>query len=293
VLGPIGMALSFGDDWPRRLGMICVYNDLIWWLPFGLFLIRGTALAKRLEHWAPWCCVMLHALALCALGTFLRRGMLSDVEPWFRAAYISDHATMWTIGWAIWMLAAASLVGFYAWWGSQLAVGQAPPDDHGPNHACQSFKSSARQAEPELRANTRSKIATIAVLIAALGTVFDFSGEGLSILLLVERASASISNELNSTWDPAAFTNIERSFTLFSAGAANALYTLAGMLLTLATPDLPAWIRAAMWATWLAGVGMTVAGIMNHVGGLVASTVVLFPLLILWTAWMGARWRRP
>ena len=37
VLGPIGMAMSFSDAWPRRLGMICVYNDIIWWLPFGLW----------------------------------------------------------------------------------------------------------------------------------------------------------------------------------------------------------------------------------------------------------------
>src|SRR5262249_53814646 len=43
VLGPVGMAMSIGDDWPRRLGMLCVFNDLIWWLPFGLFLVRGTA----------------------------------------------------------------------------------------------------------------------------------------------------------------------------------------------------------------------------------------------------------
>src|SRR5262245_56806983 len=54
VLGPIGMAMSIGDDWPRRLGMLCIYNDLIWRLPFGLFLIRGSWLAKLLEWLAPW-----------------------------------------------------------------------------------------------------------------------------------------------------------------------------------------------------------------------------------------------
>jgi hypothetical protein len=133
----------------------------------------------------------------------------------------------------------------------------------------------------------------IGVLLAAFGTVFDFSGEGLFILLLVERAAGSLSGESHSAWDAGAFTNVERSFTLFSAGAANLLYTLGGILLTLATPNLPAWIRGAMWTTWLAGIAMTVAGVMNHVGGLAAATVVLFPLLMLWTAWIGARWRGP
>src|SRR5262245_39926993 len=54
VLGPVGMALTVSDAWPRRLGMICVYNDLIWWLPFGLFLMRGTAFGKRLVEIATW-----------------------------------------------------------------------------------------------------------------------------------------------------------------------------------------------------------------------------------------------
>jgi hypothetical protein len=286
VLGPIGMALSFGDDWPRRLGMICVYNDLIWWLPFGLFLVRGTALADQLVRWAPWCCVILHVVALGTMAAFLRRGMLSQPDPWFRAAYITDHATLWSIGWALWMIAAMSLVGFYAWWASRLSITNS-------EMTIDEFRDTGSTWGIHHSSFAHSSLTTIAVVIAAFGTVFDFSGEGLSILLLVERAAGSIAGELHSSWDAAAFTNVERGFTLFSAGAANLLYTIGGILLTLATPNLPAWVRAAMWLTWLAGIAMTVAGVMNHVGGLIASTVVLFPLLILWTAWMGARWRGP
>jgi hypothetical protein len=256
VLGPIGMALSFGDDWPRRLGMICIYNDLIWWLPFGLFLVRGTAFAKHLVRCAPWCCVLSHALALGLTGALLWRGM--PTQPWLRAAYIADNATLWSIGWATWMIAALTLVGFYAWWGSQL---------------------------------DSRKLAVAGVLIAAFGTVFDFSGEGLSIFLLVERAVGSIGEQSHSPCDVASFTAVERSFTLLTAGAANLLYTVGGILLTLATANLPAWVRSVMWITWLAGIGMTVAGILNHVGGLVASTLTLFPLFIVWTVWMATCWR--
>jgi hypothetical protein len=272
MLGPLGMMLSFGDDWPRRLGMICIYNDLIWWLPFGLFVVRGTSLAQRLVQAAPWLCALLHLAALVFMAVFLRGGMLTEPEEWFRAAYVADNVTAWSLGWALWMFAAMSVVGFYAWWASRLLLGPA-----------------FQPGKPDLR----SSIATIAVLIAALGTVFDFSGEGLSILVLVERAGSALAleGELFHPWDAAAFLTVERRFTLLSAGAANLLYTIAGILLTLITPDLPKSVRTAMWLTWAAGIVMTIAGLMNSVAGLVASTAALFPLLIAWTAWMGARWR--
>ena len=89
----------------------------------------------------------------------------------------------------------------------------------------------------------------------------------------------------------AEFVKVERIFTLLSAGAANGLYTLSGMLLTLITPNLPGWVRAAMWGTWLGGGVMTAAAAVNWVGGIVSSTAVLFPVFIVWMAWMGARWR--
>ncbi len=45
VLGPIGMVMSVSQQWPLRLAMLNVFNDAIWWLPFSLFLIRGTMFA--------------------------------------------------------------------------------------------------------------------------------------------------------------------------------------------------------------------------------------------------------
>ncbi len=260
VLGPIGMAMSFSDDWPRRLGMLCVYNDLIWWLPFGLFLIRGTTVGIWLVLLAPWACVIIHAAALILLPAMLLPGTLAEPDRAARAAYIAGHDIAWTIGWSVWMLAAASLVGFYAWWGSRLTVGQ-------------TF----------LSATSTRAIALLAVVIAAMGMVCDFSGEGSLILLLAGRVTHSVE---------AAF-NIERAFTLLSAGAANGLYTIGGILLTLVTPGLPRWIRVLMWITWGAGIGMTLAAILNSIPGMIVTTAVLFPLFLVWVAWMGARWRGP
>jgi hypothetical protein len=259
VLGPIGMVLSIGDDWPRRLALICIYNDVIWWLPFGLFLLRGARTGRLIASLAPWICVVVHTAAVMMMALVLKPGTLTEPIATTRGGYIAEHVTAWTAGWVVWMLAATSLVGFYAWWGSRL-------------HS--------------------AALATAAVLIGSLGMVCDLSGEALSVLVLVERLPELADTNSAPAWNAADFLHVERIATLLTAGAANGLYTLAGMLLTFATPDLPGWVRAAMWGTWLAGLAMTVAGLLNHVGGMMAATAVLFPLLICWITWMGARWER-
>ena len=39
VLGPIGMAgLLWTGRWPPAASVLCVTNDLIWWVPFALYL---------------------------------------------------------------------------------------------------------------------------------------------------------------------------------------------------------------------------------------------------------------
>jgi hypothetical protein len=258
VLGPIGMVTSFSDDWPRRLGMICVYNDLIWWLPFGLFLVRNRSIGRWAEKLAPWLCIAAHTTALIMMAAYLRAGTLVVPEFLARASYISNHATAWNVGWSMWMFSAATFVGFCAWWGSRI----------GPRY---------------------SAVAVVAVVVAAFGMVCDFSGEGSLILLLVERLSHRAFESLSAI-DVMRSVNIERGFILLSAGAANGLYTIAGILLTLITPGLPKWVRAAMWVTWVAGIGMTVAAIANHVPGMVATTVLLFAPFLVWVTWMGARW---
>ncbi len=272
VLGPIGMVMSFSDDWPRRLGMICIYNDLIWWLPFGLFLIRGTRIGRQLAALAPWLCVIAHIAALMMLAAFLHQGMPAETDTIERAQYVATHGMAWSIGWALWMAAAASLIGFYAWWGGCLNEATGEP------HASKIPR-------------RRAAWATLAVLIAALGMVCDFSGEGSAILRLVEHVPTVAANDSVDAWNEGVFTHVERDFALLSAGAANGMYAVAGVLLTLISPNLPRWVHGAMWLTWLAAAIMTVAAIANNVSGMIAATGMLFPLLLVWVAWMGARWR--
>ena len=39
VLGPIGMVtLIWSGTWPASAFVMCLTNDLVWWIPFGLYL---------------------------------------------------------------------------------------------------------------------------------------------------------------------------------------------------------------------------------------------------------------
>lgn len=39
ILGPIGLAqLILTGAWPARTVILCITNDLIWWIPFALYL---------------------------------------------------------------------------------------------------------------------------------------------------------------------------------------------------------------------------------------------------------------
>jgi hypothetical protein len=257
VLGPIGMFTSFSADWPYRLGMLCVWNDLIWWLPFSLFLLRGTTTGRRIAPLAPWYCVAMHAAGLVAMATVLRPGTAVVASTPDRAQYIAHHPVGWTFGWTVWMFAATSIIGMYAWWGSRLA-------------------SSASLATQSAAA----RWALFAVVIAALGMVGDFTGESLAVFVWTEQAQLGTLP----AW-------AERATTVLTAGIANGLYTLGGTVLMLMTPALPIEIRGCMWVTWMAGMLMTISAFAGWTWGIVAATILLFPFLLIWVFWLGLRWR--
>ena len=50
VLGPIGLAqLLWTGQWPPATLVLCVTNDFIWWLPFGLYLYDVRCYARTIE----------------------------------------------------------------------------------------------------------------------------------------------------------------------------------------------------------------------------------------------------
>jgi hypothetical protein len=39
ILGPLGMAWNiYQGTWPAAAALLCLTNDIMWWLPFGLYL---------------------------------------------------------------------------------------------------------------------------------------------------------------------------------------------------------------------------------------------------------------
>ena len=48
VLGPIGLAqLIATGTWPPSTIVLCLTNDLIWWIPFGLYLVDAWPQVRR------------------------------------------------------------------------------------------------------------------------------------------------------------------------------------------------------------------------------------------------------
>jgi len=214
ILGPIGWVIAVrSGELPFRTFPLIVFDDLLWWTPFALFLLEGTRIAAFLKRTAPYWCAALHVIA--ALGTLL---------------FLHTHVRLM---WILWMAAAISLVGFYAWWAA--------------------------------RAGRRLPVA-----IAFLGIVCDFAGESLYV-----------------GWTPLAGTPLDRVAALLTGGAGNGLYTLAGIMLTIASPSVPA--RGLAWMAWISGIALTVVTILNVQTGVVITSAALMIFFIPFVLMMARR----
>jgi len=238
VLGPLGWILAVGRGaWPARTLPLVVFNDLIWWLPFSLFLLEGTRLGARVRASAPIACAGLNALAFLALALGLRNGTEVVPDMADRIAFVSGHPLFWRAGWILWMAAALSLLGFYAWWACRV---------------------------PSPRAGM------LALLVASAGACSDLFTESLFV-----------------GWLPDGFARIDRPATLLTGGMANGLYTVAGIILTLATPDLRGGLRAWAWLTWASGILLSVFAFAGSPIGTAVSATALFLLLCPLVAVVG------
>lgn len=216
VLGPIGWVIAVrAHELPFRTIPLIVFDDLIWWLPFAMFLLEGTAVVVFLKRTAPYWCATVHVLAAVAAVAFLRGGQ----APW-----------PVRISWLMWMVAAQTLLGFYAWWGSRVP----------------------------------GRFAITAFAIASAGVFFDYAGESMFLMLHPTRVAA-----------------------LLTGGAANALYTLGGVTLTIASTFLSRQLRAWAWLVWIAGAALTIATIADLRIGVVVASAALMILFVPFAVMMG------
>ena len=258
VLGPAGLLTmaATGGELPARMLSLLVFNDLAWWLPFGMFLLEGTRAGGRLRAAAPWICAGVHLLAGAVMAGVLRGG--TEVQPSVagRAAYILAHPLGWGPGWAVWMSAAAAVAGFYAWWAARL---------------------------PSRR------IAAAALVLTGVGLLCDLLGESLYAAWLPWVAPEVLAGSAGAA---ERFAALQRAGTVLTGVGANGLYTLAGIALTLGTPSLGGRARAFAFAVWAAGVALSIAAGVGSTAAMVASSALLFPAFSLLCVVVGRRLNR-
>lgn len=118
VLGPLGLVVTAaqGGDLPLRMLALLAVNDLVWWVPFGAFLLEEARRGARLRAAVPYLCAALHAAAGLAMLLVLRPGTEAEPDLAARMAYVGAHPGAWRAGFAVWMAAGMSVLAFYAWW---------------------------------------------------------------------------------------------------------------------------------------------------------------------------------
>ena len=110
--------------------------------------------------------------------------------------------------------------------------------------------------------------------LALLGLACDMAAQSLLIGWLPERMEA-----------------ISSLGEILTGGAANGLYTLAGILLTLGSGPLPGALRAWTWGVWCAGAALSAAAVARSAAGEVAASAVLMALFCPWAVAMGRHLR--
>jgi hypothetical protein len=120
VLGPIGFVLAvWNGELPFRMFPLIALDDLVWWVPFIMYLIEGTRFANALARQAPRICAVIHVAAGIATLAWITGGSEAEPDPVARRAFIAAHSFTWRLAWFIWMAGAISLGGFLCWWAAR------------------------------------------------------------------------------------------------------------------------------------------------------------------------------
>ena len=249
LLGPLGwLQTTAHGELPFRTFFLTLFNDLIWWFPFLLYLCRKVARRGRLIT-----LIMVFFHVLACLGLLWARGG-NEWTPDFssRFQWLQGNTAKWVqVSW-LWVISTLSLPAFMASWILTLRGWWNAP-----------------------------KWIWIALVICLVGTMLDVSGETIYIVWVTDPARTLDEFE----WGVATYNNL-------SAGVANALYCVAGLLLSVVSLKLKFLhgLKSQIgFAVWLVGFALTVSGFLQHRLGLLVTGGLTMVLFIPWAAWVG--WR--
>lgn len=117
TLGPIGWWWSVRNgDIPARTFPMILFNDLIWWYPFGWYLLRKSADHRRVLTAV---IVAFHIVASVLL-LMMRQGTEAQQLDEGRRSFILAHTPAWTLCWALWVCGSMGLYVFFVMWALEL-----------------------------------------------------------------------------------------------------------------------------------------------------------------------------
>ncbi len=119
-------------------------------------------------------------------------------------------------------------------------------------------------------------------------------GEPKWSVLALATACAGLACDLGAeslfmSWFPGRMGELDRTAGILTGGAANGLYTIAGVLLTLRTRTLRGLSLLWTWAVWIAGGFLTASTFTGSVPATVASTAALMMLFCPWVWFVGRK----
>lgn len=206
-----------------------------------------------------------HLLAGLAMATILSNGLESNPVLGDRVRYIADHVVLWRIAWLSWSVAAVSILYFFA---SFVSAHGTPPVDP---------------------ASGRGLVLMLAVVAVATDLTAEVLEIGVAPGLARQTVTEMASTDASQT-TATLFAAFHRTSVMLSGFLANGLYSVVALALSvIGRREYPKWVSWAGIGVGCSGIVLSVACLIDSVGGMVWSNVALVPLLLVWLAGVGTR----
>jgi hypothetical protein len=199
--------------------------------------------------------IILNVVPLAYTGILIAPGTTANPDDGARLRFIAAHATLWIVGWVLWIGASLGLV-LSIWTLAQTMV-------------------------PRVKSASGGALLRLAVVAAAIGSAIDIVGDGMQVATL-----PTLATQVSSAGTLLLFRLADHLASTLSGGVANTLYVVAGLLVVIALSrigDFPRWITGLGWIAWLVTLGATPAIFFPAL-----APVVVAGALLLYCAWLGA-----